>query len=409
MAYLLYNFIRVCASERLMNLFLGERKSPLLPWLSSFFLYYVASSIAFLFLNVPWITITANVIVLLVISLNYEASKIKKIVGAISTFSVMLFLETTAALLLLGSDLSLVTGAVDVSSITWIFLGLYSYAVILLLTHFKSIKMAHFTTSLTWVVLIVPVGSAVLAWFTIFLPMIIGLASIIILFIINFAGFYFQNELTIAYEDKMKATLDTQEKEYYFAQNELMNDTVEMIKGVRHDMKLHLATLGNYIKDNPEAINYINHLIGDITKSEAYSDTGNIALDSIINFKLKSVKADGIEVELDIFAPAVIDIEATDVVIILGNLLDNALEAVSRVEEKIINVYLSYQKGNLLVRIENTFDGLVNENLTTLKSDDGHGYGLKNLRRSVDKYNGTVDVNHEKGLFSVEVLLYGKD
>jgi len=235
---------------------------------------------------------------------------------------------------------------------------------------------------------------------------------IILIFVLVFALmcliFTYYNNASESQIIKLQSEVYEKEKDYYLVQCQMMQESVEQMKAFRHDIKLHLATIENYIKENPEAaLVYVKHLTGDITQSETYSDTGNIALDSIINFKLKSVKADGIEVDLDIFAPVIINIEASDIVVILGNLLDNALEALSRVNEKIINVYISYQKGNLLIRVENTFNGVVKKDFATLKSGDGHGYGLSNVRKSADKYNGMIDVSHETGWFTVEVLLYG--
>lgn len=117
--------------------------------------------------------------------------------------------------------------------------------------------------------------------------------------------------------------------------------------------------------------------------------------------------------DLKIFVPAVIGIETPDVVVILGNLLDNALEAVAKVEDKRINLYVAYQKGTLVIRIANTFDGVLKRDerlgrLMTLKSGDNHGYGMNNVRKSVDKYNGNIEIKHDDDLFAVEVLLYNR-
>jgi len=414
-AYLLFNFMNVCAIERMMNLFFGKRKTSLLPWLASFLLYYVATSIVFLFLNITWITMTVNVIIYFIISLNYEVSWKKRIVGVFSAFSVLLSLETAVVILIVDPYISFSAGISESTIGAMIFMGIFIYLTALLLNRFRNIKTNHLSSPIHWLIsLMIPIGSVIVVWFTVFLPVNIAVVLIIILFIINFAFFYYQDTLAVAYEEKIKSALDSQEKEYYFAQNELMVETVEAVKGIRHDMKLHLATLENYIKDSPEeALAYVSHLLGDIGKNEVYSDTGNVALDSIINFKLKSAKDDGIEVSLDIFAPAVIGIETPDVVIIVGNLLDNALEAVAKVEDKFINIHIAYEKGNLLIRVENSFDGVIRadpktDDLATIKLGDGHGYGLKNVRKSADKYHGKVDVAHENNLFVTKALLYGQ-
>jgi len=239
---------------------------------------------------------------------------------------------------------------------------------------------------------------------------------ILFIFIIVFAFMYlvftYYNNASESQIIKLKAEIYEKEKDYYLIQCQMMEESVEQMKAFRHDIKLHLATLENYVeKSTEEALTYIKQLTGGISNSEVYSDTGNIALDSIINFKLQSIKTDGVEVGLNIFAPATLGIEASDLVIIIGNLLDNALEAVAKVADKRINITVAYQKGNLLIQVENTFDGTVkidkkHGNLTTLKTDDGHGYGLRNIHKSADKYHGTIELSHENNWFIVEVLLY---
>jgi len=415
-AYLVFSCIVVLTIERLMSLFLGKRKTSLVVFIGSFLFVAVAASTAFLFLNIIWVTMVVNLTTYSILSLNYEGSIQKKMASVIGTLSTLWFLETSLGVLW-GYHLTFSEGSVDGASATFlVFLGVSSYLFALLLSYFKNIKKARFSSPVAWLAhLVIPVSSFVLASFTALLPSNIVVFIIIVLYIMNVTTFYFQDRSALAYEEKLKSALDSQEKEYYFVQNELMIETVETVKSIRHDMKLHLATLENYIKDNPEkALAYVNHLLGDIGKSEVYSDTGNVAFDSIINFKLKSAKDAGIAVNLDIFTPAVIGIETSDIVIIVGNLLDNALEAVTKVEDKFINIHIVYQKGNLLIKVENSFAGVVKideklDELTTLKAGDGHGYGLKNVRKSAEKYHGNVDVSHEEGIFAVKVLLYGEE
>ncbi|MCL2232827.1 MAG: GHKL domain-containing protein, partial [Treponema sp.] len=96
-----------------------------------------------------------------------------------------------------------------------------------------------------------------------------------------------------------------------------------------------------------------------------------------------------------------------------GNLLDNALDAVAKVEEKQIKLNIRYDREVLFITVENTFDGVVNyaqdkgeQRIVTRKDGSEHGHGLRNIRRSIDKYNGGMDITHEDGVFSVALMLY---
>jgi sensor histidine kinase regulating citrate/malate metabolism len=237
-----------------------------------------------------------------------------------------------------------------------------------------------------------------------------------VLLFANIFILFLYDTIASEYENKINAMLSGQEKEYYFRQCGLMQESVEKMQSYRHDVKLHLTTLKDYVTDNNDATEYLVSLIGDLGESGLYSSTGNIALDSIINFKLGNAKDDNIQTDIALSVPSAINIEVQDIVAILGNLLDNALDAVANAQEKTINLKIEYSKGNLLIKLENTFDGLVryekkgegeDKRIVTGKDDKGeHGYGLKNVKRSVDKYNGQMDISHEENTFSVAILLY---
>jgi len=100
---------------------------------------------------------------------------------------------------------------------------------------------------------------------------------------------------------------------------------------------------------------------------------------------------------------------------IAGSLLNNALEAVAKVDEKAIKLDIEYSKESLFIRVENTFDGEIKcekgkndamKVIASRKDGDNHGYGLKNIRKSVEKYNGHVGISYKGNIFSVGVLLY---
>ncbi|MCL1788213.1 MAG: ATP-binding protein [Defluviitaleaceae bacterium] len=229
--------------------------------------------------------------------------------------------------------------------------------------------------------------------------------------------YYIHDILSATYEDKLKSELHSQEKEYYFAQCQLMQESVEKMKTYRHDVKMHLsAILGFAAKDQTQDItHYVSHLLGDIDIIDIYCNTGNIAFDSIINFKLKTAAEQNIKTDISVFVPPALNIDVVDIVTILGNLLDNALDAVEKTADKIINLSVKVSKGNLFIKVDNSFDGEVKyakgkagtpEAIVTRKDGDNHGYGLKNVRRAAEKYHGHVDINHDGGVFCVQVLLY---
>ena len=122
-----------------------------------------------------------------------------------------------------------------------------------------------------------------------------------------------------------------QEKQYYLSQIGIMQESAELIRTIRHDMKLHLTALKDFTEGNNGASDYLNRLLGDISASEVFSNSGNIAFDSIINFKLNQAKNDNVKLDINLLIPPTPNMEVSDIVTILGNLFDNALDAVAKV------------------------------------------------------------------------------
>ena len=424
-AFIIYCFALALSVERIMGVFFGKRRTSLLVMLGAYLLFYVSSYFSFVLLSVP-ITVIAS-LSHFIIALTYKSSMKKRILAAVCCYLYVAIIET---IIILGVTTILqgaFAGGFIINNFDPVYLiaGLPIFIIASMLRRFKNIRKSAMSSPVFWIPsILIPVFSIIIivALLVLFpsiyhLPQFI-LIIIVMLFAINLLAFYLQDVLSLAYEDKLKATLHIQEKEYYFSQCQLMQESVEQVKSMRHDMKIHLAALKDFTAGNKEATDYLNRLLGDIGNSEVYSDTGNIAFDSIINFKLKNILEDGIKLDIKIFIPPALNIEVADIVTILGNLLDNALDAVAKVEDKMIKLDVSYDKGGLLINLDNTFDGKIKytqekdgkeRHIATRKDDDGHGHGLKNIRKSVEKYNGHMDITHEGNMFSVGILLYVND
>ena len=97
--------------------------------------------------------------------------------------------------------------------------------------------------------------------------------------------------------------------------------------------------------------------------------------------------------------------------VILGNLLDNAIEAASKVNgDKKINVVIYYEKNNLYININNTYNGEIifdgNKYKTTNENKIDHGIGLSSIENALKKYDGEIEISYTESLFTVKVLMY---
>ena len=118
--------------------------------------------------------------------------------------------------------------------------------------------------------------------------------------------------------------------EIYDRQIHEKQKVMDEVRKTKHDMKNNMIYLQNLLKVNPEeAEKYLEKYIGDTTeKTEEFSKSGNLPVDAVLNYKNMIAKSKGINIILEQQIPIDLPYKDSDICIILGNLLDNAIEAV---------------------------------------------------------------------------------
>ena len=183
------------------------------------------------------------------------------------------------------------------------------------------------------------------------------------------------------------------------------------MRGWRHDYHNHIQAM-LALTDNPEELRkYLWMLNDDLTTVNTVIKTGNVMVDAILNSKLSLIKTKKIAVNAKATVPAEFNISEIDLCIIIGNLLDNAMEACLRQSEdenRFIRVYIGILKQQLYICVTNSVGGEVKKigkSYHSTKDSDTHGFGLMRIDRLVDKYNGYVNRQDEPGAFATEVML----
>ena len=213
----------------------------------------------------------------------------------------------------------------------------------------------------------------------------------------------------------MNETLLKQEKNYYLNQCELMKESTEQLRAFRHDMKNQLFIIKEMYDKNlcDEASAQLEKYAEKIEIKKYYCNSENMVIDSIVNFKLRNADINGIVVETEISVPSKINIEVSDLVTILGNLLDNSLTALETVSEnKKLYLKVVYDRGRVIISVQNTYSTpvkYINGEIVSTKDDvENHGYGLKNIKKTVEKFDGYMDIDHSKNTFSTDIILFVK-
>lgn len=233
-----------------------------------------------------------------------------------------------------------------------------------------------------------------------------------IILLINIVTYYLYDRSREAEEKRVREKILEKQCEYYIRQNKESQKWWEELRHFRHDIKQRyilekmLIDAGNY----SELERYCNESLKLVTKGRLVANTGNLYIDSIINYKAESAAELGIEFVVEASAPKDGELNAEDLSICLGNLLDNAIEAVAVFQgEKVIRVRLRADKGNLFINVTNPYRMVKKEKGIYLshKADSGdHGLGLMIVRQITDKYKGQMKIQDENGEFDVAVLLF---
>lgn len=185
----------------------------------------------------------------------------------------------------------------------------------------------------------------------------------------------------------------------------------EQLRRVRHDIENHMIAIKSYLKtgDSENGIKYIDNLIRQSKIDVTAVNTGNSVIDAVVTSKRAAAERYGIDFSVRMQIPAGLAIEPSDCCIVLGNILDNAVEACRKAEgKKVIEFSLIYDKPVLICKVRNTMSGEVNKDLKTTKSDaDNHGIGLDNVKNVLGKYKYIFSISHENGMFSLMFELFG--
>ena len=359
------------------------------------------------------------VALLYVIALNYEGTWKKRLVAAFSIFAIGITISYAIAILFGAYVRAFGTLMPRQSSAHFLFESgaslLLSFMVALLLQNLRNIRKNEITLPTVWVAfLAIPLSSIVVVFVVVFAggPESAQVLVICIMLGISVFVFFLLDRISAASATRLEAAIRARESEGYLAQLRLMQESMEQTMTVRHDLKAHLSAIGGLAAENKsdEIAAYVGGLLGGMGATKPRSHTGNPVFDSVINYKLRNAERDGIKPDIRLSILPNMNVEPSDVAAILGNLLDNALDAVARVENKSIWLDVEYNNESLFIKAKNVFDGEIRyagkNGLPVTRKPCGGGHGLRNIRRAVEKYDGLIKIAHEGNIFSVKILLY---
>lgn len=235
------------------------------------------------------------------------------------------------------------------------------------------------------------------------------------LILINMVCWYITISFSRSNRHEEELLLLNKQNEYSHQYAEIVKEQYEQTRRLRHDMKQYCTVLGGLIVDKKydEARALISENYKNISHSEVVVDVGNDFVNSILNAKLTLTKSLGIDVicsaEKDLSG-----IDSADLCNLIGNLLDNAIEAAQNCEpeKRSIELNISSSISRLNITVRNSIQSSVLNIDPSLKStkhnSEEHGFGIKTIKYIAEKYNGTTDFYEEGTIFISRIELYKK-
>lgn len=410
---ILANILRTYAIYRFMRLlyFSYNTRNFYQNWTYIFFVILTSGGY-YLFHNL-YINIFTNILGLIFIVLTYEGKFLKNALVILSVYSVNVVIESLVFFMVgLNQSMDVIVESVN-ECITSI--GILLFAVLLEKT--KAIRNEESPINVSvWISLIsVPIISIIIILVLLHQHESKGTAieiEIIGILIINLVVFYLYGAIQDYYNEKSKKEEFLKKTEIYANQIKIMSDSYQKTRELRHDMKHHLVELQYlaYQRETEQLVNYIEEMWKHMSNENEYVSSGNEEIDGTLNYLLQRAYKKLNEIEVAITIPDRLEIHNYLFNVILGNLLENAIEAAADTERKYLKIVIKLRKNVLYIIVENTFKNDVkikdSKILTTKRNVKNHGIGLESVKGVVEEMNGMLDIRWGDEMFCVNVMLY---
>ena len=359
-----------------------------------------------------WTTIISIGLVILISLFGYTNKGKKSILEVCFLYVVWVLIEIMISfcvnLLPLDENHSVMAGNI-ISKIIMI-IGVYVFSIMWEKTDNNFIPARYYVG-----LLFVPIGSIYIAvneFYSInnmkeVLPSMVTF-SILLLFNIIILEIY--SKISENFIMEKEKAIYTQQINIMAINTEEQKKVMENFHREKHDWINELIALKNEIEyENKDVVlQNIDRIIQNCQFGEAISDTGNKCIDALINVKYTTAKEKGIDFILKIFIPEELPINQCDMGIVLGNILDNAIEATEKCNSsaKKIEIIMGIKKEALVLVVKNPLAGSLKRNkdgklLSTKEDSKRNGYGINSVIKVARKYNGDVIIEEEGGEFVI--------
>lgn len=401
-SYVLYKFLFIFFHEKNVNTW---KKIVVLIFC------YIINSGGNLFFHNPIINMATSILSILFISCLYKEKWISRIISTCIVYAICISCDIVVAIFIgdyiIGKRIALTNNIISY---------FFIFSIETLIEKYAQLRKEYFEFKEQIIIAIgIPVFSiaiiCILVISKISMYEVIVLVSLGLLFV-NILVFKLHDLLFASYEEKYKNILLEQQIKQYKNEVLVISETQKRVEGLRHDLKHHILILEGLArnKNYDEILKYLKSMMKFMKSEKCYVDSGNRDIDSILNYFVQIAKIQDISVILEMKIGKEMKIDSFDMNVILGNLMENAIEGTLESNEKIIILSMELDRNILYIQMKNSFVNhisILNNTIITNKKDAGkHGFGLKNITYILEKYNGLLDIDYDEKYFKANILMY---
>jgi sensor histidine kinase regulating citrate/malate metabolism len=243
------------------------------------------------------------------------------------------------------------------------------------------------------------------------------LNSILLIILISVFSLLFGSVIAILVsKSRFQKKLENFQDNVLKKQRDEVQNIYQTMRAWRHDYHNHMQSIKAMISMNKkeELSEYLDNLEKDLDSIDIAIRTGNVGLDAILSSKVSIARKNKIDVTCTAKVPQDMKISDVHLCAIVGNLMDNAIEACEKISggskqasQKFIRIYIGLFKNQLYISVTNSTKEKKRKKLTELVTSKigEHGFGLRRIDKIADQYQGYVNRKNEPGVFATEVML----
>lgn len=370
----------------------------------------VITTTAYAFFNTPWLNLLSTMLGLIIIAIPYSGKVKKKVQFVLYVLAISCILDLAVYVLLSKTfDYDNYSASASILSLFLLFVVQLITKRLLIKNKNEELSNPHWWQYIVSLVICIAASLVVITDKTISpLSLSIVCGSFLI---INLIVVYLFDDLIKTKQNEYENMILKEQAKAYEKELQLQKESSDEMRGFKHDIQYHLTQIKalNEAHKTEQLNQYILNMEYSVQEIVPISYTGNVGVDGVLNYMLQKAKNRGIDVASRVVIPEDLVISVFDMNIILGNIIENAIEANDGVENPRIDFLMKYANDTLFIELSNTHANTIemrNNRLVSSKMDkESHGYGIRNVQRILEKYDHSLLFDDENGVFTVRILM----